>query len=183
MKIGPLALKISIYRFFMILVQKKIVWMIKWIDFNLGLEKVVYSSVTKSVAAAPRLHGSARPEEKETHFRSTENSNNITNDNNTRLYRSALSLNNVDKSRDVKNSSRRDDKFLRGSTTSLIHTSREIPIILAPEPEEIDEESPGKTTNPGKDKAESHSKYYFTILNKNSLTIFLKYYEYFTWTL
>jgi hypothetical protein len=110
---------------------------------------VVYSSVTKSVAAAPRLHATSRQEEKENNTNNnttttTNNNNYLSSEtqNNTRLYRSALSLNNVDKSHVDKNVTRRDDKFLRGSTTSLIHTSREIPIVLAPEKEEIDE-TPG----------------------------------------
>ena len=114
--------------------------------------------MTKSVAAAPRLNTSARQEEKEHNIINNNNNSNNNNSNNsnknnnnylstetqnnTRLYRSALSLNNVDKSRFDKNASRRDDKFLRGSTTSLIQTSREIPIVLAPEREEIDE-TPG----------------------------------------
>lgn len=86
--------------------------------------------MTKSVAAAPHLNTS-RTEEKE-NFLTAET-------NNARLYRSALSLNNVDKSRNTKGFGRRDDKFMRGSTTSLINTSREIPIILTPEKIETDE--------------------------------------------
>jgi hypothetical protein len=31
---------------------------------------------------------------------------------------------------------RRDDKFLRGSTTSLVNTSRDIPIVLAGTPDQ-----------------------------------------------
>ena len=47
-----------------------------------------------------------------------------------RLYRSALSLNNVDRKNVI---CRRDDKFLRGSTTSLVNPTREIPIEVTPE--------------------------------------------------
>lgn len=87
--------------------------------FFSGLEKVVYSSVTKAVAAAPE--GSEN--HKKSYLSTEANSN-------SRLYRSALSLNNVDR----KNVTvRRDDKFLRGSTTSLVNPTREIPIEVMPE--------------------------------------------------
>ena len=86
---------------------------------SLGLEKVVYSSVTKSVAAAPE----GAEKDKKSYLSTEANSS-------SRLYRSALSLNNVDRKNVI---ARRDDKFLRGSTTSLINPTREIPIEVTPE--------------------------------------------------
>lgn len=84
-----------------------------------GLEKVVYSSVTKSVAAAPE----GAEKDKKSYLSTEANSS-------SRLYRSALSLNNVDRKNVI---ARRDDKFLRGSTTSLVNPTREIPIEVTPE--------------------------------------------------
>jgi len=87
-----------------------------------GLEKVVYSSVTKAVAAAPADSAAPADKEKRGYLSTEANSS-------SRLYRSALSLNNVDRNR----VGRRDDKFLRGSTTSLVNATREVPIVLTPE--------------------------------------------------
>lgn len=94
--------------------------------------------MTKAVAAASS--SAAANDVEKRHNLSTQSSNNA------KLYRSALSLNNVDKKSTAQR--HREDKFLRGSTTSLINTSREIPIILSTEVVSPEVRSRGRDESP-----------------------------------